>query len=102
MEEGKALLLVITSHQSGTFSHLPHTHTRVDTHSNTHTGGHIVATTPFHSLLIFGLTERPSEGRTHMNVAPKERRREIKIKKRDGEIEEEEEEREEEEPAGWK
>lgn len=81
---------------------LPHTHTRVDTHSNTHTGGHIVATTPFHSLLIFGLTERPSEGRTHMNVAPKERRREIKIKKRDGEIEEEEEEREEEEPAGWK
>ena len=76
---------------------LPHTHT--------HTGGHIVATTPFHSLLIFGLTERPSEGRAHINVAPKERRREIKTKKRrrrEGETEEEEEEREEEEPAGWK
>lgn len=50
-----------------------HTHTITGyTLKHTHTGGHNGAPTLFHSLLIFGLTERPSERRPHMNVAERE------------------------------
>lgn len=81
MEEGKALLTIITFHHSGIFLHVfiffhisnMHTHTITGyTLKHTHTGGHNGAPTLFHSLLIFGLTERPSERRPHMNVAERE------------------------------
>lgn len=92
MEEGRALLSVITSHQSGIFScsFIP------PTHSHTHTGGHNRAPTLFHSLLISGLTEWPSERRTHMNVAERKTERD-KGEEWDGEAEIE---KQKEKPAG--
>lgn len=56
-------------------SHIKYAHThnnRIHIETHTHTGGHNGAPTLFHSLLIFGLTERPSERRPHMNVAERE------------------------------
>lgn len=79
MEEGKALLGIITFQQSGIFLHVfillhisrMHTHNNW-IHSETHTSGHNGAPTLFHSLLIFGLTDWPSKRRPHMNVAERE------------------------------